>query len=64
MATLNVRAWLSITALAVVMALLLFVPAGSIGYWHAWVYLALFFGLGGIITRDLMRRDPRSSNVA
>jgi protein-S-isoprenylcysteine O-methyltransferase Ste14 len=56
--TLNARAWLSLAVLAVVMGLLLFVPAGTLGYWQAWVYLALFFGLSAVITRDLMRRDP------
>ena len=58
MASLKTRAWLSLAALAVVMALLLFVPAGSIRFWQAWVYLGLFFGLSTIITLDLMRRDP------
>jgi len=58
MMTLNARAWLSLVALAVVMGLLLFVPAGTLEYWQAWVYLAFFFGLSAIITRDLMRRDP------
>jgi protein-S-isoprenylcysteine O-methyltransferase Ste14 len=58
MTSLNTRAWLSLVALAIVMALLLFVPAGTIRFWHAWVYLGLFFGLSAVITRDLMRRDP------
>src|SRR5262245_63320716 len=58
MMTLNARAWLSLVALAVVMGLLLFVPAGSIEYWQAWIYLSLFFGLSAVITHDLMRRDP------
>jgi protein-S-isoprenylcysteine O-methyltransferase Ste14 len=58
MATLTVRAWLSLAALAVVMGLLLFGCAGTLHYWQAWVYLLLFFGLSGVITLDLMRRDP------
>jgi len=58
MATLKVRAWRSLAALAVVMGLLLFGSAGTLRYWHAWVYLLLFFGLSGAITLDLMRRDP------
>jgi protein-S-isoprenylcysteine O-methyltransferase Ste14 len=58
MATLNVRAWVRLAALALVMALLLFVPAGTVRYWQAWVYLALFFSLSAAITGDLMRRDP------
>jgi protein-S-isoprenylcysteine O-methyltransferase Ste14 len=58
MATLKVRAWLSLAALAVVMGLLLFGSAGTLRYWHAWVYLLLFLGLSGAITLDLIRRDP------
>jgi protein-S-isoprenylcysteine O-methyltransferase Ste14 len=58
MATVNTRAWLSLSALAVVMGLLLFLPAGTVHYWQAWIYLVLFFGLSAVITRDLMRHDP------
>jgi protein-S-isoprenylcysteine O-methyltransferase Ste14 len=57
MATLKVRAWLSLAALAAVMGLLLFGSAGTLRYWQAWVYLLLFFGLSGAITLDLIRRD-------
>ena len=56
--TLERRAWLSLVVLAVVMGALLFVPAGTLRFWHAWTYLALFHGLSAVITRDLMRRDP------
>ena len=56
--TLERRAWLSLAVLAVVMGALLFVPAGTLRFWHAWIYLALFLGLSAVITRDLMRRDP------
>ena len=55
--TLERRAWLSLVVLAVVMGALLFVPAGTLRFWHAWIYLALFHGLSAVITRDLMRRD-------
>ena len=58
MATLEVRAWFSLAALAVVMGLLLFGSAGTVRYWHAWMYLLLFFGLSAAITLDLIRRDP------
>jgi len=57
MATLSTRTWTSVAALAVVMAGLLFLPAGSLRYWQAWVYLALFFGLTIAVTLDLLRRD-------
>jgi protein-S-isoprenylcysteine O-methyltransferase Ste14 len=56
--TLNTRAWLALALLAVAMALLLFVPAGTVQYWHAWVYLSVFFGAAVLTTLDLMRRDP------
>jgi len=58
MTSLSVRAWLSLSGLAVVMALLLFIPAGTVSYWHAWVYLSIFIGASLLITRDLIRRDP------
>ena len=56
--TLERRAWLSLAVLAVVMGALLFVPAGTLRFWHAWIYLALFHALSAVIMRDLMRRDP------
>ena len=58
MTNLNLRAWLGLTVLAVIMSLLLFISAGSMRYWHAWIYLLLFFGLSGLITLDLIRHDP------
>jgi protein-S-isoprenylcysteine O-methyltransferase Ste14 len=40
------------------MGFLLFVPAGSIQYWQAWVYLSVFIGASVLTTLDLMARDP------
>jgi protein-S-isoprenylcysteine O-methyltransferase Ste14 len=40
------------------MGALLFGSAGTIRYWHGWIYLAMFFGLSSVITFDLLRRDP------
>ncbi len=57
MKRLETRAWLALVVLAAAMALLLFVPAGTVSYWQAWVYLALFFGASGLTTRYLLRRD-------
>jgi protein-S-isoprenylcysteine O-methyltransferase Ste14 len=56
--SLNVRAWLSLAVLALIMGFLLFVAAGTVRYWQAWIYLLLFFGLSAVITLDLMRDDP------
>lgn len=40
------------------MGALLFGCAGTLGYWQAWIYMSLFFVLSGLITQDLVRRDP------
>ena len=58
MKNLNARAWLALAVLAVVMGLLLFVPAGTVHYWQAWVYLSIFTGASVLTTLYLMRRDP------
>lgn len=58
MTHLNAKAWLALVVLAVVMGLLLFVPARTVHYWQAWVYLAIFTGASFLTTRYLMRTDP------
>ena len=58
MRNLRARAWLSLLVLGVVMALLLFVPAGTVRYWPGWTYLSIFFGAATLTTRYLMRHDP------
>ena len=58
MRNLEAKAWLALAGLTVVMALLLFVPAGTLHYWQAWVYLAIFAGVSALTTLDLIRKDP------
>jgi protein-S-isoprenylcysteine O-methyltransferase Ste14 len=41
-----------------VMGLLLFLPAGTVHYWQAWVYLSIFSGASVLTTLYLMREDP------
>ena len=55
---LKARTWLGSFVLAIVMGLLLIVPAGTVQYWQAWVYLGVFFGASFLITLYLMRNDP------
>ena len=50
--SLKARAWLALAALAVAMALLLFVPAGIVRYWQAWLYLSIFFGAAALTTKS------------
>ena len=54
----NRKAWIGLGILAVVAGLLLFVPAGTIRYWQAWVYLAIFLGASTLHTLYLMKNDP------
>jgi protein-S-isoprenylcysteine O-methyltransferase Ste14 len=49
---------MSLAVLAVVVAALVFGSAGTIRYWQAWVYLAIFFGGSAATTLFLARRDP------
>ena len=58
MSDLDAKAWLAFACLAVVVALLLFVPAGTPRYWQAWASLAVFFGPSAVGTRWLMKNDP------
>ncbi len=58
MASLASRAWLSLVLLGAFMGALLFGIAGTLRWWQAWVYVVLFVGLSGIVTLDLLRRDP------
>lgn len=38
--------------------LLLFGSAGTLWYWQAWLYLAVFIGSGAIMTSYFLRHDP------
>ena len=58
MKDLSAKAWIALTFLAVVMALILFVSAGTVHYWEAWLYLGVFFGASVLITRYLIENDP------
>lgn len=58
MNSLDIKTWLGFVSLAVVMGLVLFLSAGTVQYWEAWGYLAVFFGASLLITLYLMREDP------
>jgi protein-S-isoprenylcysteine O-methyltransferase Ste14 len=57
MNNLFVRTFLGFAFLMLVLALALFLPAGSLRFWQAWVYLADFAGCTILITAYLMRYD-------
>jgi protein-S-isoprenylcysteine O-methyltransferase Ste14 len=54
----NVKAWLGLFFLAVVMGLVLFVTAGTVRYWQGWVFLAVFVGASFLIMVYLEKHDP------
>jgi protein-S-isoprenylcysteine O-methyltransferase Ste14 len=58
MERLKARAWVGLFLTAVAMGFLVFVAAGTVRYWEAWVWLALFLGISAVMTVYLMRRDP------
>jgi hypothetical protein len=58
MSSLNVKVWLGLVFLALVMGLLVFVPAGTVHYWQGWVFLGVFFAASLVQTLYLMKYDP------
>ena len=59
MKNLNLKAFAGLFALLAVMAAALFIPAWSLDYWQAWLFLAVFFGSAFAITVYLMKKDPQ-----
>jgi protein-S-isoprenylcysteine O-methyltransferase Ste14 len=59
MANLNTKAFGGFFLLLLVMGALLFVPAGTINYWQAWAFLAVFGASALAITLYLMKKDPK-----
>ena len=59
MKNLNIRALRSSLLGTITMAALLFIPAGTFGYWQAWLFMAVFVGASATITVYLAIRDPK-----
>lgn len=57
MNNLIVKTFLGFAFLMLVLALALFLSAGSLNYWQAWVYLAVFAGCTILVTAYLIRND-------
>jgi protein-S-isoprenylcysteine O-methyltransferase Ste14 len=54
----NFKAWLSLFVVTIIIGLLLFVPAGTIHYWQAWVYVGIYFTASFLTVLYLAKRDP------
>lgn len=50
---------LGFTQLVTVLGILLLTPAGTFGYWQAWVYLFVFAVSSALITGYLWKKDPK-----
>jgi protein-S-isoprenylcysteine O-methyltransferase Ste14 len=58
MTSLYARGFIGLAFLFAVMAVLLFVSAGTVHFWQAWLFLAVYFGASILISLYLIRRDP------
>lgn len=54
----NTKIWLSLAVLWGIMGAILFVLAGTVYYWQAWVFLTIYIGASIPITLYLMKHDP------
>lgn len=57
MSSLIIKSFLGLAFLLLVLALALFIPAGTLSFWLAWVYLAVFGVCVLLITAYLVRYD-------
>ena len=58
MSSLHKKAFGGLAILLLVMASLVFAAAGTLRYWQAWTFLAVYFAASLAITLDLIRNDP------
>ena len=58
MSSLNKKAFGGLLILFLVMAFLLFATAGTLAYWQAWAFLAVYFASSLALTLYLMKKDP------
>jgi protein-S-isoprenylcysteine O-methyltransferase Ste14 len=59
MNTLTVQAFRGLLFIVVVMAALLFGLAGTLDYWQAWTFLAVYVAASVAITLYLVKKDPK-----
>jgi protein-S-isoprenylcysteine O-methyltransferase Ste14 len=53
------KAFAGLLFLLLLMAALLFIPAGTFDYWEAWTFLAVYFVSSLAITLYLIKKDPK-----
>jgi protein-S-isoprenylcysteine O-methyltransferase Ste14 len=58
MSSLTAKAFRTLLLLMVAIAALLFIAAGTLDYWQAWIFLLVYFALSVAITLYLVKKDP------
>jgi len=58
MLSINLRAFIGLAILILVMVALVFGAAGTLRYWQGWAFLACYFAASTVITLYLAKRDP------
>jgi len=56
--SLAARSWRRLLAFTPFLAVLIFLPAGTLDYWQGWIYLGLFIACCALITASLLKHDP------
>ena len=59
MSDLNKKAFAGLLRMVVALAALLFLPAWTLHYWQAWIFLSVFFVSVLAITLYLVKNDPK-----
>ena len=59
MNSLNAKALVSLAVVILIMAALIFIAAGTLNYWQAWLFLGVYLASSLCITLYLMAKDPR-----
>lgn len=52
------KALLLFTASLIVIGAMLFVPAGTLDYWQAWLYIAVLFAMAAFVLTYFLKHDP------
>ena len=60
---LYVKATVSLLQLPLIVGALIFLPAGTLDYWEAWLFTAVFFACSLAITVHLAVNDPKLSSA-
>jgi protein-S-isoprenylcysteine O-methyltransferase Ste14 len=55
---LKIKSILGLLNLLIILGLLLFISAGTVQYWQAWIYLFAFMAPSTLITFYFLKRDP------